>query len=171
MWEKISLLSEAAGELRRTPYGYVARGGSRCRNARGGRQFHGQASAHSLIILIIWEILGRFRLVADGALPPPSAVLLRLVDDWADYPNHIAATLEGAGAGFVIGKHRHCGGCPVCVIPGDGAGGAASNIALFALPPIAISPILVLTFSGMTPRIVLAAIGCYFVTMTATVSA
>ena len=44
------------------------------------------------------------------------------------------------------------------------------NVALFALPPIAISPILVITFSGMTPRIILAAIGCYFVTMSATVT-
>ena len=43
------------------------------------------------------------------------------------------------------------------------------NIALFALPPIAVSPVLVLTLSGMAPRIVLAALGCYFATMTATV--
>jgi ABC-type nitrate/sulfonate/bicarbonate transport system permease component len=38
-----------------------------------------------------------------------------------------------------------------------------------SLPPIAISPILVLTLTDPAPRIVLAAIGCYFVTMTATV--
>jgi ABC-type nitrate/sulfonate/bicarbonate transport system permease component len=43
------------------------------------------------------------------------------------------------------------------------------NIAAFALPPIAIAPILVLTLSGMAPRIALAALGVYFVTMTATV--
>ena len=43
------------------------------------------------------------------------------------------------------------------------------NVAIFALPPIAIAPILVLTLSGMAPRIVLAALGVYFVTMTATV--
>ncbi len=43
------------------------------------------------------------------------------------------------------------------------------NIAVFALPPIAIAPILVLTLSGMAPRIVLAALAVYFVTMTATV--
>ena len=43
------------------------------------------------------------------------------------------------------------------------------NIAIFALPPIAISPVLVLTLSGMAPRVILAALGCYFATMTATV--
>jgi sulfonate transport system permease protein len=44
------------------------------------------------------------------------------------------------------------------------------NIAIFALPPIAIAPILTLTLEGMTPRIVLAALGVYFVTMQATVT-
>jgi ABC-type nitrate/sulfonate/bicarbonate transport system permease component len=44
------------------------------------------------------------------------------------------------------------------------------NVAIFALPPIALSPILVLTLSGMGPRVVLAALGCYFITMVATVT-
>lgn len=43
------------------------------------------------------------------------------------------------------------------------------NIAIFALPPIAIAPILALTLEGIAPRVVLAALGVYFVTMSATV--
>lgn len=42
------------------------------------------------------------------------------------------------------------------------------NIAIFMLPPIA--PILTLTLDGMTPRIVLAALGVYCVTLQATVT-
>jgi ABC-type nitrate/sulfonate/bicarbonate transport system permease component len=36
------------------------------------------------IILLVWEIIGQFQLVASGALPPPSAVFLRLITDWSD---------------------------------------------------------------------------------------
>jgi len=122
------------------------------------------------IILILWEIVGRFELVASGALPAPSAILLRLVTDWGDYPNHIWATLYGAGAGFVIGNLvAVAAGVLFALFPVTSRVARGLNIAIFALPPIAISPILVLTLSDMAPRIVLAAMGCYFVTMTATV--
>ncbi|WP_421761534.1 ABC transporter permease [Devosia sp.] len=128
-----------------------------------------KAALNTLIILVIWEILGRFRLVADGALPPPSAVLLRLIHDWADYPNHIAATLYGAGAGFIIGNViAIAAGALFALYPVTARVARGLNVAIFSLPPIAISPILVLTLSDMQPRIVLAAIGCYFVTMTST---
>jgi sulfonate transport system permease protein len=122
------------------------------------------------IILIAWEIAGRFHLVAGGALPPPSAILARLAVDWSDYPNHIGATLQGAGAGFLIGNLvAIAAGVLFALFPLVSRVARGLNVAIFALPPIAISPILVLTLSGMAPRIVLAAIGCYFVTMTATV--
>lgn len=124
-----------------------------------------------LVLLVVWEICGRFALIADGAMPAPSKVLARLWVDRADYPLHILSTLEGAGAGFVIGNILAiAAGILFALFPAAARLGRGVNIALFALPPIAISPILVLTFSGMTPRIVLAAIGCYFVTMTATVT-
>ncbi|QRM53198.1 ABC transporter permease subunit [Sinorhizobium sp. BG8] len=124
-----------------------------------------------LILLVLWEICGRFSLIAGGALPAPSQILARLWIDRADYPPHILATLQGAGAGFLIGNLvAIAAGGLFALFPAAARLGRGVNIALFALPPIAISPILVLTFSGMTPRIALAAIGCYFVTMTATVT-
>jgi ABC-type nitrate/sulfonate/bicarbonate transport system permease component len=122
------------------------------------------------IILLIWEIVGRLQLVASGALPPPSAVLLRLITDWSDYPLHIGATLFGAGVGFVIGNViAVAAGVLFALYPITSRVARGLNVAIFALPAIAISPILVLTLSDPVPRIVLAAIGCYFVTMTATV--
>lgn len=123
-----------------------------------------------ILLLAVWEILGRFRLVADGALPAPTAVLARLWIDRADYPPHILATLEGAGLGFLIGNGLAiAAGILFALFPVAARLGRGLNVALFALPPIAISPLLVLTLSGMAPRVVLAALGCYFVTMTATV--
>nr|WP_321454957.1 ABC transporter permease subunit [uncultured Cohaesibacter sp.] len=124
-----------------------------------------------LILLVLWEIIGQLKLVADGALPAPSAILARMWVDWSDYPPHIWATLEGAGAGFVIGNALAiAAGVLFAIFPITQRLARGVNVALFALPPIAISPILVITFSGMTPRIILAAIGCYFVTMSATVT-
>ncbi len=129
------------------------------------------ALRNAIILLAVWELLGRFQLVAHGALPAPSAVVARLWRDWADYPPHLLATFEGASLGFLLGNGiAILAGILFAVSPAAAKLGRGLNIALFALPPIAISPILVLTFSGMTPRVVLAAIGCYFVTMSATVT-
>lgn len=132
---------------------------------------HFATARNWLILLAAWELLGRFQLVANGALPAPTNVLMRLWTDRTDYPAHIWATLEGAGLGFIVGNALAIvAGAVFALFPAAARLGRGVNIALFALPPIAISPLLVLTFSGMTPRVVLAAIGCYFVTMTATVT-
>lgn len=123
-----------------------------------------------LIALALWEICGRLKLIADGALPAPSLVLARLWTDRADYAAHILATLQGAGTGFLVGNLIAVfAGTLFALFPMAARLSRGLNVAIFALPPIAVSPILVLTFSGMTPRVLLAAIGCYFVTMTATV--
>lgn len=122
------------------------------------------------VILLVWEIVGRLDLVAGGALPGFTEILVRLWQDRADYPPHILATLHGSGAGFLIGNAiAILAGMIFVLSPVSMRLARGVNIAIFALPPIAIAPILTLTLSGMTPRIVLAAVGCYFVTMSATV--
>ena len=122
------------------------------------------------ILLVIWEIVGRLDLVADGALPGVSEILLRLWIDWGDYPRHIWATLYASTIGFLVGNAIGIGaGMIFALSPTTLRLFRGVNIAAFALPPIAIAPILILTLSGMAPRIALAALGVYFVTMTATV--
>jgi ABC-type nitrate/sulfonate/bicarbonate transport system permease component len=122
------------------------------------------------IVLIVWEIVGRFGLVASGALPAPSAILGRFWADKGDYPPHVLATLQASFLGFLIGNAiAIVAGIAFMLSPALLRLFRGVNIAIFALPPIAISPVLVLTFSGMTPRVILAALGCYFATMTATV--
>jgi sulfonate transport system permease protein len=128
------------------------------------------ALRNAVILLIGWEIVGRLRLVASGALPPPSAILLRLWVDRDDYPPHVLATLQGAFGGFLIGNVvAIAAGVLFALFPLAARVARGTNVAIFALPAIAISPILVLTLSGMAPRFALAALGCYFTTMTATV--
>ena len=122
------------------------------------------------ILLLVWEIAGRMDLVASGALPGFSEILIRLWEDRADYPRHIWATLYASGVGFLIGNAiALMAGVAFAMSPTLLRLFRGVNIAVFALPPIAIAPILVLTLSGMAPRIVLAALAVYFVTMTATV--
>jgi sulfonate transport system permease protein len=125
---------------------------------------------NALLLLALWEWLGQFKLVAGGALPAPSAIIHRLWVDWGDYPGHIAATLGASASGFVIGNAiAILAGMLFVIFPVLLRVTRGLNIAIFALPPIAIAPILNLTLSGMAPRITLAALGVYFVTMSATV--
>lgn len=128
------------------------------------------ALRNAAILLMLWEVVGRLDLVAAGALPGISEILIRLWVDWSDYPRHIGATLYASLMGFIIGNAiAIVAGVLFALSPTALRLFRGVNIAVFALPPIAIAPILVLTLSGMAPRIALAAIGVYFVTMTATV--
>ena len=108
--------------------------------------------------------------MARVARHAPSAILAQLWADRGDYPPHVLATLKASFLGFVIGNAvAIVAGALFVLSPMLLRLFRGVNIAIFALPPIAISPVLVLTFSGMTPRVILAALGCYFATMTATV--
>lgn len=123
-----------------------------------------------LILCLLWELVGRLNLIAGGALPGLSEILVRLWQDKGDYPEHIRATVSASAIGFLIGNTLGIvAGVLFVLFPTLQRLTRGLNIAIFALPPIAVAPILVLTMSGMAPRITLAALGVYFVTMSATV--
>lgn len=125
---------------------------------------------NALVLIALWEVVGHFKLLAGGALPALSAIILRLWVDRADYPGHIWATLSASASGFLVGNALAItAGILFVIFPVLLRVTRGLNIAIFALPPIAIAPILALTLSGMAPRITLAALGVYFVTMSATV--
>lgn len=82
----------------------------------------------------------------------------------------MAATVWSSTLGFVIGNLLAISaGVLFVLFPRVQRLARGVNIAVFALPAIAIAPILVLTLEGNAPRVVLAALGVYFITMTATV--
>ena len=119
-------------------------------------------------LFLLWEVAGRYDLVASGALPAPSEIAVQFWADRGDYWGHVSATLVASIAGFVIGNVIAVGAALAFVLwPITARLARGVNVALFALPPIAIVPILIIAFDGMTPRIVLAAIAVYFPTMTA----
>jgi len=122
------------------------------------------------ILLLVWEIVGRMDWIAGGALPGISEILIQLWKDRGDYPQHIWATVYASGLGFLIGNTLAVlAGMAFVLSPVLMRLARGVNIAIFALPPIALAPILVLTLSGMAPRVTLAALGVYFITMSATV--
>ena len=49
-----------------------------------------------LILLAVWEVLGDLHLIAQGALPAPSAIVMQWWEDRAVYPAHLWATLRPA---------------------------------------------------------------------------
>lgn len=127
------------------------------------------ALAETGALLLLWEAVGRFLPAAAGAFPAPSAILVRLWLDRADYPPHLAATLGTALIGFLIGNAIGVlAGAVFAFSPTAARLFRSLNVAIFALPAIAVVPILVLTLPSDAARIALAALGCYFPTMTAT---
>ncbi|MDB6085980.1 MAG: Binding-protein-dependent transport system inner rane component [Gammaproteobacteria bacterium] len=121
------------------------------------------------LLLLVWEICGDLRLIADGALPSPSAILLQWWQDREAYPPHIAATMWPASIGFLLGNVIAVAAAVAFVlVPALERLMRGFNIAVFAIPPIAIGPVLVITLPGIWPQIALAAISVYFPTMVMT---
>ena len=94
-----------------------------------------------IILIALWEVIGRMDWVARGALPGLSEILIRFWIDRGDYPGHIWATAQSAGLGFLIGNVLAvAAGIAFVLSPTLMRLARGVNIAIFALPPIAIAP-------------------------------
>jgi sulfonate transport system permease protein len=108
-----------------------------------------------LLAIAAWEALGDLHLVAQGELPSPSAVALQWWQDRDIYPAHIWATLKPALIGFVVGNLIAAAAALAFVlVPALERLMRGLNIAIFGIPPIALSPVLVITLPGEWPQIV-----------------
>ncbi len=122
-----------------------------------------------LIGIVAWEVLGDLQLVGQGALPSPSAIMLQWWQDREIYPPHLWATLKPALIGFLAGNCIAAAAALAFVlVPGLERLMRGFNVAVFGIPPIALSPVLVITLPGIYPQIVLAAVAVYFPTMVMT---
>ncbi len=121
-----------------------------------------------IVFLLAWELLGRWSPWGYDVISTPSRIVAQFWRDADLYELHVAATIRSALLGFLIGNAAAIGGALVfCRFPSVEAMFRGVNIALFAMPPIVIGPVLVLVFSGNWPQIVLAALVVYFPTMAA----
>ena len=128
-----------------------------------------KAALSVLIAIVAWEVVGDLHLVGQGALPSPSAIGLQRWQDREIYPPHIWATLKPALIGFVAGNCIAVAAALAFVlVPGLERLMRGFNVAVFGIPPIALSPVLVITLPGIYPQIALAAVAVYFPTMVMT---
>jgi sulfonate transport system permease protein len=118
-----------------------------------------------------WEVIGRLQLVASGAFPSLSSIARGLWRDRADYPHHLGATVQAAAIGFIVGNVI----AVLCALVFARSAVIERlfrgvGITLFAVPLIAVVPVLLIAFSGETARIVLAAMAVYYPTLVAAVA-
>ncbi|MCW5719475.1 MAG: ABC transporter permease subunit [Bauldia sp.] len=118
--------------------------------------------------LALWEVAGDYNLVAGGALPSPSEIIRQIWLDRQYLPRHIGATVWPALLGFLIGNTIAILAAITFVLwPPVERLTRGISITIFAIPAVALGPILVLTVDGIKPMVVLAAVSVYFPTMIA----
>lgn len=123
-----------------------------------------------VVVAVLWEVVGRLKLIGDGAFPALSGIVRHWWRDRSDYPQHIEATVRAAGAGFAIGVTiAIAAGVLFARWPLVERLMRGVGVTLFAVPLIALVPVLILAFDGSKPRIILAALAVYYPTMLATV--
>lgn len=126
-------------------------------------------AAAALLILLVWELVGRLGLVAGGALPAPTAIAAAWWENRSDYPPHVLATTGVAAAGFTIGNlvavALAVGGQ---LVPAIERLLRPTLVVLFCLPVVVAAPILDIAFDGSWPAIALAVLLVFFPTYVAT---
>jgi len=119
----------------------------------------------TVILLVVWEILG-IALTSRRILPTPVNVARQMVKDRHFYVPHIKATLAEAAQGWLWGNLIAIGLAIVFVlVPVIERALLRVAIATYAMPIIAIGPILQIVFSGNRPKIILAGLSVFFTTL------
>jgi ABC-type nitrate/sulfonate/bicarbonate transport system permease component len=127
--------------------------------------FGGVAGAVGL--LVVWQVLGVAVFQGSKLVPAPSAILHQIGrDGWRFYLDNLHTTLRQAGYGWLWGN-----GLALVMAAGFVIAPflerALLRVALasFALPLIAIGPILQILYNGDAPKIILAALSVFFNTL------
>lgn len=117
-----------------------------------------------VVLIAIWEWVARAGMVPPYVLPAPSAVLERLLSDWAILWPHTWTTIKEIAAGFAIGAvFGVLLALPIAYSSTFRNTVYPLIIASQAVPKIAIAPLLVLWLGfGLWPKIVITALMVFF---------
>jgi NitT/TauT family transport system permease protein len=129
-----------------------------------------KVTLYSALVLVVtlgvWEAIAAAGLVHRIILPPPSAVLVALVElvTWELFPYHVGITLYELLMGFFIGSTIGIVlGVVLASIPITRAVLYPYIVAFQALPKVALAPIFVTWFGfGLESKIVMAVTICFF---------
>jgi ABC-type nitrate/sulfonate/bicarbonate transport system permease component len=118
-------------------------------------------------VLVVWQLLGMTVFDADGAVPPPTAIVDEmLTDGWDFYGPNIETTAREATLGWVWGNVLAIAVAMLFVLlPFTERPLMRLAIASYCLPIVAIGPILQILFEGDSPKVVLAAMSVFFTTL------
>ncbi len=134
---------------------------------RGGLPSWVFGVAGLVVLLVVWEILGRTVFAGSRAVPPPTAIVKQLgADGFGFYGPNISTTLREAGKGWLWGNLIAVVLAVAFVqIPLVEKALLQLALASYCLPVIAIGPVLAVLFSGDTSKVVLAALSVIFTTL------
>lgn len=123
-----------------------------------------------LVLLAVWELVGRFAFDSDAVMPPPSAVIAELFSRWSTYTPHIASTLSAAAWGWLWGNAVAVSiGILAVIFPFLESWAMRVAVAVTSLPIIALGPIFQVTLDGNGPKIALAALSVILTTLVGTI--
>jgi sulfonate transport system permease protein len=133
------------------------------------RRDYAKAGLSLLAVLLIWEVMSWSMPVVRDVVASPILILAQYWSEADLYVPHILATLRSASIGFILGNFVAVAAAILfCRFPAMESAFRGVNIALFAMPPIVVGPVLAIVFRGDLPQIILAALVVYFPTMVAT---
>ncbi len=122
-----------------------------------------------VLALAIWQVVAMAGLLPREAVPSPLAVIGDLRSNRDAYGVNLADTLLSASLGYLIGNSAAVLAAVVFVwLPPLEWLARGLNLIVFAVPAIALGPLLAIAFQGVAPQIILAAIAVYFTTMSVT---
>lgn len=121
-------------------------------------------------LLVLWQIAGMTLLQKGNTIPPPTDILSTMgKDGWSFYRPNIETTLEAASKGWLWANlFAILTAVVFTMVPFFERLFMQVAVATYCLPTIAIGGIMVIALEGDTPRVILAAISCYFTTLVGT---
>jgi ABC-type nitrate/sulfonate/bicarbonate transport system permease component len=117
-------------------------------------------------VVALWEVAGLAKVI-HGTIPPPTSIVRSVFDvGWDYWVTNAGTTLREAAWGWLWGNGIALVLAGLCVLlPFAERSVMRVAIAAYCLPVIAIGPILSILFSGDTPKVILAALTCFFATL------
>ncbi|PZQ50056.1 MAG: hypothetical protein DI556_08255 [Rhodovulum sulfidophilum] len=129
-------------------------------------------AAGLLALLLLWELAVDFVSSGNGTIPSPLGIARQMrADGLAFYAEAASHTVSAAARGWLWGNGLAIALALVAVaIPFLERPILQLGVVSYCLPIVAIGPLMMILFSGDTPKVVLAALSVFFTTLIGTVT-
>lgn len=122
------------------------------------------------MLLVAWEVVALTAAKHSGVVPTPVAIVRQMWRDRSLYPPNLHSTLVEAGEGWLVGNGLAIVlGFVTVQLPLLEKALLRVGIATYALPIIAVAPILQVSLAGNQPKVALAALAVFFTTLISTI--